>query len=198
MKWRDLARELDLAVESLGEPQREHLRKLGVPDEILEMKPALIGVTRIRLSDPYEPHDRGTPAFVTPCLIDSPVTPESAEPDYIVRRGNLVDLVAWRPCGGWATRRGAAAWLGATGPQYLDPDPVRIWRHPLNWFRAGCTGLMLLATEPAERWRILVDCAGGLVGEDDFHAAELRQILQRPWAVPKVLIAPYEAHRAVV
>jgi hypothetical protein len=190
MKASDLVRELDVAIAALGEPGRRRLTELGIPPELIEPPLAMIGLANIRVSaNQYEPDPHGGAALVTPVLIGNPGSPEAVDPERTVRRaGALIDLVAWRPDRPdmIATRTGAASWLGAIEPQYLAPSPVAIWRSPLGWLRAGCRGLALLTPDPAEGWRILSDCTGGVVAEGEQHAAELRRILERPWPMPTV------------
>jgi hypothetical protein len=71
----------------------------------------------------------------------------------------------------WALRRGIASWLGACEPQYLDPDPVPVWRTPLGWLRAGCRGLVLLTEDKTDRYRCL-SMLGSIVAEDQAHTAD--------------------------
>ncbi|HEY3909251.1 MAG TPA: hypothetical protein VGM07_05110 [Stellaceae bacterium] len=194
MKWRELAIELDAAISAVGEPERRRLVDLGIPEDLLGPKLPMIGIAQIKVSRSllYEPSPDGWTALITPVLIDSPMSPEAANPVATARyAGDLVDLVAWRPDRPSlrATRTGAATWLGAIAPQYLPPAPAHVWRSVLKWFRARLDGLVLLSDDPVECWRLLDDCQGGIVPEDAGHAAELRVALARPWASPRVRAA---------
>ena len=98
------------------------------------------------------------------------------------------------PVLGWRDTRsaGAAEWLGCIEPQYLEPEPVPIRRSVLSWFRAGCTGLVLLSRLPLDQYRILTGCVGGIIAQDATHRAELRRALQRPFRIPRILITEPE------
>jgi hypothetical protein len=107
---------------------------------------------------------------------------EVTDPTAIVSTGPVVDLVAFSPSasGQWALRLGKAAALGAIPPQYLDRDPVRLFRDVTDWLRGGCTGLVLLTRNEAILYQLLTTCRAGVVAEDDEHAAALRAILGWP------------------
>jgi len=153
------------------------------------------GVTRIaHMADTglYEPDDEtGGLAFITPVRVDDDVTPESPDPEICVRRGAIVDLVAWDPRTPreWALRTGLADWLGCAGPQFLDPKPVRVWRSILAWFRAGCRGVVPLNRDPAVVYRLVMGFPGGIIPEDAMHADELRRMLERPWPLPEIILS---------
>jgi hypothetical protein len=149
-----------------------------------------VAAVRITVSDTtFEPHPDGAAAYILPVRVEQPIGPEAADPATAVHEGEIVDLLAFHPAFPlrWALRRDATDWLGAIEPQYLDPMPIPVWRSPLNWLRAGCVGLVVLSPRPAEAWRILSGCVGGLVAEDKRHAAELRAALVRPWPVPPII-----------
>jgi hypothetical protein len=114
-------------------------------------------------------------------------TPETAEPEFFCRFGNLVDLVAWDPRTPlqWTLRVGVAAWLGCVPPQYLAPAPVHIRRSVLSWLRSGCTGLVPLSPDLGIIYSLLMTF-GELRAEDPAHAAELRRIVARPWSSPRI------------
>ena len=76
----------------------------------------------------------------------------------------------------------------------MDPAPVPIRRSVLSWFRAGCTGLVLLSRDPAVRYRLLMDCRGDVIAEDMAHAAKLRQALKSTLASPE---GPDRQHQGV-
>jgi len=144
----------------------------------------------------FEFNDCGGEAFVLPVRTDSPTTPESIEPLASVRESWIVDLVAFHPRhpARWALLYGSAEWIGAIEPQYLDPEPVPVWRSPLSWLRADCRGLVLLG-DRASQYRILT-LLNSIVAEDERHAAELRRILVRPWPVPQVVSSQAEVRHA--
>ena len=139
----------------------------------------------------------GSPAFVTPVLVDHVDTPELSCPAQAAKFGDLVDLVAWDPRHphAWALRCGAAEWLGCIDPQYLDPPPVPIHRGPLGWLQTGCRGLVLLSREPFSQYRLLANIQR-IEAEDAAHAAELHGIISRPWPVPTITIAVERRHAA--
>ena len=145
---------------------------------------------RITVSkDTFEFDEEGSGAFVLPVRLKSTVTPEAAAPIEAIRDGAVIDLVAFHPSypTRWALRTAAAEWLGAIEPQYLDPEPLAVWRTPLGWLQAGCRGLVLLSKERESRYRVL-SSLGAIIAEDQRHAVELRQELGRPWPVPRVLM----------
>jgi hypothetical protein len=109
--------------------------------------------------------------------------------DEIVIDGPLVDLVAWHPetPDQWATRTGAASWLGAWDPGIAAErqEPVRVWRAPFAWLRGWMEGVVPLTTERAELYRLLADMPA-IVAEDEAHKVALRRALQRPYPLPRV------------
>ena len=181
----DLGAEWSAAQRTMTPADRRMLIVFGV----LAMDTLLLcGRVRARLDGGlYVPDDDGPPTFVSPILIEYADTPESLRADQAVRFGELVDLVAWDPRHprSWALRCGAAEWLGAVEPQYLDPPPVSIHTGVLQWLQSGCRGLVLLSGEPV---RILAGI-GQIAAEDAAHAAELRRIISRPRPLPPVTIA---------
>jgi|SRR5690242_7910343 len=137
----------------------------------------------------YEPDPDGGAAYLIPVRVDNPLTPEAADPPEAVRSGAIIDLLAFHPAHPyrWALRRDAAEWLGPIEPQYLDPEPVEVWRTPLRWLQAGCHGLVLLSSERESQHRILSGL-GSIVAEDHHHAAELRSVLNHSWSTPPVIV----------
>jgi hypothetical protein len=128
-------------------------------------------------------------AFILPVRVEYPDTPETLDIERVLTDGEIVDLVAFTPALNvrWALRIGSAEWLGACGPQYMDPPPVRLYRTPLDWLRGDCQGLVCLATEPLEVHRFLTRFHAVAV-DDDAHAEELRDILSRPLLGPEIFI----------
>jgi hypothetical protein len=189
MKPRTLARELDRAIANVDDRARRRLHALGIPEELTQPPLAMVGIDRVRQTAQhrYEPADAGATAFVTPIFIGNPASPEALDPVQTARRdGDLVDLIGWHPNGGWGLRAGIAAWLGAIPPQYLDPPPVRVHRHPLGWLRGGLRGLVIVADDPVEAYVVLADCRGGIVADDERHRVQLQRILNRQWAIPPI------------
>jgi hypothetical protein len=138
----------------------------------------------------YEPDPEGVCCLISPVRVHTALTPESTSPDVYCRLGPIIDLIAWHPARPrrWALRAGIAEWLGCIEPQYLEPAAVPIWRSPLAWLQAECTGLVLLLDEALSRYRVLSRCACGLLAEDEQHATELRDTLERPFAAPPVSV----------
>jgi hypothetical protein len=194
MRGGDLEREIREARNSLTDAHREML--VGIAAEDLE----LVGAALIRVGgELYEPDPAaGRLAFITPVRLFEVLTPEApVPPGYSIRLGDIVDIVAWHPGrpDRWALRTGAAEWLGAIEPQYMDPSPVHVRRSVLSWFQGACDGLLPLSRSAPDMYRLLTFCTGGLIAEDDLHAAELRRVLERPWSAPSVSVAR-QVHRA--
>lgn len=189
MRTRELATEMREAFAALRREYANILANLDI-SPFLIWNWQLIGKASVRSigNDLYEPDPNGVAALVTPVLAHYCDTPELPDPEFAVRCGNIVDLIAWRPkCPArWRLRVGAATWAGSIPPQYCNPDPVRIWRTPLRWLQADCTGLVLLTGERIENYRQLSNCRGGIDAEDEIHAREIRRILNRPWPGPEV------------
>jgi hypothetical protein len=66
----------------------------------------------------------------------------------------VADLVAWQPATGrLATRLGLAGLLGQRCAEEvrdeITPGPVRVWRTPLAWLRAGRDGVVIVDPELA-------------------------------------------------
>jgi hypothetical protein len=187
----ELGAEMRAAVEALTPAHRSRLLAAGVDARDLDL--GMVGAAIIRPEGGfYSPNpDGGTPAFITPIRIDDPCSPETRAPDSAVRVGEIADLLAWRP--DWplrsALRVGTAEWLGAIGPQYCDPAAVPIWRSVFAWLRNGCVGLVPLSRSPMDVWRLLQNCRGGIIVEDEAHATELRRVLERPWPTPPVFLS---------
>ncbi len=191
MTGADLLAELRSARAAMSRKNRAELMGAGIAPELIDRYP-LIGTAEMRIKGGlYEPAPDGAPAYVTPVLVGDPVSPEIPDPLVYARHfGDIVDLVAWHPRhpGHWALRVGAATWLGCIEPQYLDPDPVAIRRAPLAWLRAGCDGLVILSSEPADAYRLLSGCHE-IIAENQQHAAELRKLVRQPWPRPRITAA---------
>lgn len=143
------------------------LRAHGVSAETIGR--GLVGVGKIRLTpsrSEWEPDPEGQTAYITP-LFDDPEDPR-----------DTIDLLAWHPATPrmWALRRGLGTILGWTGPQYMEPPPVRVWRTPLDWFRHDCVGIAPLC--PAA-WSDMLMIQTMIV-EDEAHRRELLRMCQPP------------------
>ena len=185
-----LVDELDRAQRAMTGADRAALVAAGVPLAPIAM---LVGVAEIELDrsgTTYQPVDGGPRAFVIPVRVGPDDQMEQIDYDLVPWFGDLVDVVAIsiRHAGRWALRRGSATWLGAIGPQYCDPPLVPVRRSPLSWLRAGCVGICPLSRNTSEVQALLVRCRS-IGAEDAAHARELRRLLERPLAAPRVVVA---------
>lgn len=189
VRTRDLAREMKSAVAAMTSRDVAHLVHLGVP-EILVERHQMVGLARVREDRCgfYEPDPDGRWAYITPICVHFVKTPETPRPNAAWFCGNLVDLVAWdeRTPEHWRLRVGSATWLGAIGPQYMDPDPVPVWRSPLRWLQNDCVGLVPLVRNRTEAFQLLSVCVGDILAEDDEHAARIADALEHPYRRPSV------------
>jgi hypothetical protein len=195
MKMAELEAEMRQALANLTTEHAEELVGAGVPIFPIVIY-QMVGVGRVRATESgcYCPDPAGGDAFISPVRVQYPDTPQSTEPWWFVRGGDLVDLLAWNPkepeC--WALRVGAAAWLGCVAvqdyPELVAPPPTRVWRTPLSWFCADCDGLVVLSPERTDHYRILSELQGGIIAEDD-HVREVQDIVERPWPAPRVWAA---------
>jgi hypothetical protein len=190
MTRQDLAAEICAGYSLLSIEHRSALLKEGVSMRDLDQF-QMCGVALVRVDgELYQPAD-GRLAIITPVRVHDAFSPESPQPDTGCRLGSIVDVVAWdiRYPDRWALRTGNAEWLGCIEPQYLDPDPVPIRRGVLDWFRAHCTGLVLLSRDPASVYRTLSWCRQGIIAANAEHATELKRTLRAPLKAPRVLVA---------
>jgi hypothetical protein len=185
----DLRLEWEAARAGLAPQDREGLIGMGV---LAHDVGQMVGSVNISLCDGgfYEPDTQGGCCLITPVRVHTALTPESTSPDVYCRLGAIIDLVAWHPARPrrWALRAGIAEWLGCVEPQYLDPAAVPIWRSPLAWLQAECTGLVLLLDEALSRYRVLSWCVCGILAEDGQHVTELRESLEWPFGAPPVSV----------
>lgn len=131
----------------------------GVP-----LIPELAGVARIKVEgDRWYPAEDGKKAFITPIrrATENYLDLEALDVNQTNREGVLVDMVAWHPSrpGAWALREGDAQVLGNV--QYHLGDErrkiVTLHKDPLDWLRAGGTGLAVLTKDPTERMNVIRD-----------------------------------------
>jgi hypothetical protein len=166
------------------------LRALGISENLI-CDFEMVGACRVRecRGGLYEPDPGGRWAFITPICAHYPQTPESERPDRGPIFGGVVDLVAWseRAPENWLLRVGSAAWLGSIAPQYMDPEPIPLWRSPVSWLRNGCVGLVVLARARIEAFQVLSRCVGDLIPEDEELAERVIAALDQPFRRPNVI-----------
>ena len=146
----------------------------------------------------FQPVERGgTEMVIVPVKHGDTFTPEHKSPEDVLRFGPIADLVAFdldHPMR-WYQRTGAATWLGCIRPQVFAPDPVHVWRCPLNWLRNDSIGLVPLTENDREICGLLLGIAQ-LVAEDSQHAGRLKKLLERPFPIPPILIPDPRNERA--
>ena len=127
---------------------------------------ALCGTAKIRPEGShYAPDDDGPEAVILPCF-------DASEP---------IDLLAFVTAdpGQYWLRLGQAAYIGgdALGDAVMG-EPVRVFRTPLSWLRAGApaNGLVVLDDEIARRELAY----HSIVAEDLAHGLELDHLLTIP------------------
>ena len=194
MTGRDLLLEYGSALWRTMAEDVQPLRAAGITETMLRLLPVALDRITVR-GQLYEPDPDGGFAYILAVRADNPATPKTPDPETVIADGDMVDLIAFHPAypRRWALRVGAAEWLGAVEPQYMQPAPVRIWRSPLAWLRAGCRGLVLLSNDRRDQYRHLASL-GSIIAEDAHHAAELQQLLEHPWPTPTVLVGNRDHH----
>jgi hypothetical protein len=179
-EYLDLMRHMPFA-----EAERLH-NEFGIPWRAIT---ATVPVpTRIRFTDKaqslFEPDEDGVPVWVLPTSCCDPEQPEEIEavdPLDVVRRGPVVDLLAFHfhpDCRNrFALRTGAAVVLGAIEPQYMEPDPVLVFNDVGAWLRSGCNGIVLLTNNDHQRGRILRRIESSIGAPEP---AEVKRLLSLP------------------
>ena len=147
-----------------------------------------VGVSRIRPEGThYEPDADGIEAVMIACHAAPPRLPDGRW-----RAPNeVVDLVAFRPAdpSRWWSRRRLVAALGEETLSELSEEPVRVWRNPLHWLKAGAVGVCPVSTDTGAVRDVLLRLSG-IVAEDVSHGREITQILTRHWnRLPPVFVA---------
>jgi hypothetical protein len=105
----------------------------------------------------------------------------------------VLDLVAWplhdpaRFASGLGRAEGLGLWQVHNPATYFGGRPLQIWRTPLSWLQAGCTGAVILKPTSAPSW--LSATPGPLAGENATHARELARLLH-PVVDPSCILAP--------
>jgi hypothetical protein len=183
----DLLGELRAAHRNMTPEWRDRLIAAGAdPGIVVAMLGTLPAQIEGRLWQPLEdaPH-----AIILPVFVDDTASPETIYPALAPQYGNIVDLIAFNitspDC--WALRTGAASWLGAYGPQLLDPDPVTVWRAPWQWVCNGGVGIVPLTDDVTELRRLFLPC-GSLAVADAAYGRDLRRTLSTPHPIPRIFV----------
>jgi hypothetical protein len=188
MRSAALLNEFLAAQQSLDSRERQALVAAGVPEKALRL--GLIGAADVEIEgDLYQPSPGDSRRFIVPARVGDPATPEWPDPKLAVWLGDIVDLVAFdleHPARS-ALRTGAAAWLGAIEPQYLDPPPIIVHAHPLAWLRRDCEGLVPLTRTPAELQYLLLSLRG-IVVENAKLGIRLKEVLEKPHRIPPISV----------
>jgi len=127
----------------------------------------------------------GVPAAVVEVLADDAATP--------------IDLCAW-PLDlpeRFATALGEADLIGITNvtnpATFAGGRPLRVWRTPLAWLKAGCQGCAVLNPAGGRHW--LPMAPGKLLAESLEHGRALRSMLGKDFD-PNRLLVPAEKQRS--
>ena len=153
------------------------------------LKAGNVGVVEIETTTEgfYQPAPGGRHAFIQPVYgaVRPPEVPimDPADPTPI-------DLIAWCPKAParWWLRRGVAILLGEIEAVHGEVygEPIRVYRTPLDWLRAGGAGIVILAN-PADAFPYLRGIK--IVAEDVAHGLELERCLRPPEPeLPRILI----------
>lgn len=109
---------------------------------------------------------------------------------------SVMDLVAWpllQPHLA-ATAVREADVLGPLNMVRRGGRPLHVYRTPLAWLKAGCTGCVVLNQDWAAYW---LDHAGGpFVAEDVQHGREIRELLGEKAGRHRVLVPAIKARAA--
>ncbi|MCK5932930.1 MAG: hypothetical protein KAG89_12250 [Fulvimarina manganoxydans] len=95
---------------------------------------------------------------------------------------SVIDLLAWpisKPSA-FVTMFGRAEILGGrnlfAAATYAFDTPLICYRTPLAWWKAGCTGAVVI--KPASAARLLLDAPGTISGEDHAHSVEIAELVR--------------------
>lgn len=177
MKASSLREEAEAATFRVRQPHIDRLLALGVPGRgIAELGARQIpfGVGHVERIERglYQPGD-GSLHVISPVYAD----------------GELIDLIAWRseqPMN-WAWRTGLGWALGAdeTSRDYWPGDPpLQLHATPLDWLRAGGTGMCVLDWEADE----LEELRGiSAIEADEMVAVRLHRALSKPRRLPTII-----------
>ena len=177
MRGADIRAEAEAAIARVRQPHIDRLLALGVPREALATLGARqipFGVCRVERIERglYQPGDG-------PLHVLSPV----------YAAGDVIDIVAWRsdqPMN-WAWRTGLGWALGADElhRDYWPGDaPLTVHATPLDWLRAGGTGLCVLDWEADE-----LETLRGVqaIEANDWIATRLLRTLSKPRRLPAIV-----------
>jgi hypothetical protein len=109
----------------------------------------------------------------------------------------VVDLVAWpiEAPGRFASLFGDVAMLGAdrvdSPASYFGGAHLQLYRTPLAWLQAGCSGAVIVDPFGAEI--VLGRALGPVAGEDVDHAREIQKLTRLP---PQRVLAPLRRRAA--
>lgn len=175
MKMADLQVEAHAACQRVRQPHIDRLIALGVPGAAIATLgereiPFGIGTVERMADGLYQPGE-GSLHVISP----------------VYEGGEIIDLVAWRSNapGNWAWRTGLGWALGCymLSPRW-DDDPVIIHATPLDWLRAGGTGMCILDWEAPEIEQMR---ALAVIEADEWIASRITRTLNKPRRLPKIL-----------
>jgi hypothetical protein len=204
-----LPEEFLASLEQAGEADFAALRSAGVGDAALARLPipGVIGAGPVRplAGGLYEPAGEGAEGSIRAWIFPTNLlgTVWRATPEDLI-------AIAQRPLHCWRLRRGAATVLGAHEIErrsfapsrawhkdVLDgptEEPLRLWKTPLAWLKAGCKGAVVLD------WRAAaLDLLGiwtAIVAEDLGHGLDVQARLSQPFPCPEIRVPAASARRA--
>lgn len=173
----DIVAEYKAALAAVTDRFRRRFAQLGL------IAPAnrigLAGVARVveRRGGIYEPDPAGLMAVVLP-IWDGPISDARV---VVEAPDRLIDLVAWRPAADapLMTRLGQAQLLGAEALSVavISGDPLRIFRDPGGWARAGGAAAGIVVID----WTADVGLLGlkAVIADDIEHGAEVKTRLKK-------------------
>lgn len=162
------------------------LQALGIPGSTIATLGAStpIGVGRIAtLPDlQFEPSEEGKSHIILP----------------VWEGQGVIDLVAFNPAdpNRWYRRTGLAPLLNAdeiSQPRW-DSGVIDVWATPLDWLRAGGSGVVILDYDDREIVRQLAQCE--TIITDNMTARLIRLEFSRPRPVPRIINREHHRHVA--
>ncbi|MGE4324254.1 MAG: hypothetical protein AB7E60_14660 [Sphingobium sp.] len=171
----DLNGEMLTAAGRVRQPHIDRLLALGVPGVVIatlggHQIPFGVGTVERMERGLYQPGDG-------PLHVLSPVC----------EAGEIIDIIAWRSDapGNWAWRTGLGWALGTDMllPRW-DDDPVQLHATPLDWLRAGGTGMCILDWEAPELGDLH---ALEAIEADEWTAQRLTRALSKPRRIPTII-----------
>lgn len=187
-RWTDLEQELGDIRDAMTSADHGLLRQFGVSEMMWSL--GLASVARVAFEgECWWPDSHGEQAILTPVRL--PLRPglEALYPMSWVTGGTLLDVAATMPDTSEHSylRKGLGSVLGVIEPQLVNPEPVRVWRSPISWLRAGGKGIVLLTDSLDIAFDILVQIRTP-VAEDLEHWRKLRAAFERPFRAPTILV----------